>query len=116
MTDFTKLCLFDPFENLKRSINSAKKGASAEDTANGLELVLKAFMGSFEKLGLEEVAGKGAPFDPNIHEALTTMPVADPALDQVVIDVFSTGYRIGSRLIAPAKVIVGAYQEPVGEA
>lgn len=108
--------LFEPVENLKRSLNSAKKGASAEDTANGLELVLKAFMGSFEKLGLEEVAGKGAPFDPNIHEALTTMPVVDPALDQVVIDVFSTGYRIGSRLIAPAKVIVGAYQEPVGEA
>jgi len=108
--------LFEPVENLKRSLNAAKKGASAEDTTNGLELVLKAFMGSFEKLGLEEVAGNGAPFDPNIHEALTTMPVTDPALDQVVIEVFSTGYRIGSRLIAPAKVIVGAYQEPVGEA
>lgn len=108
--------LFEPVENLRRSLNSAKKGASAEDTANGLELVLKAFLTGFEKLGLEEVAGQGAPFDPNIHEALTAMPVTDPALDQVVIEVFSTGYRIGSRLIAPAKVIVGAYQEPVGEA
>lgn len=108
--------LFDPLENLKRSMEAVKKGASNEDTLQGLELVLKAFMGSFEKLGLEEVPGKGAAFDPNVHEALTAMPVTDPALDQVVIEVFSTGYRIGSRLIAPAKVIVGAYQEPVGEA
>lgn len=108
--------LFDPVENLRRSMEAAKKGASAEDTATGLELVLKAFLSSFQKLGLEEVPGKGAAFDPNIHEALTAMPVTDPALDQAVIEVFATGYRIGSRLIAPAKVIVGTYQEPVGEA
>ena len=60
--------------------------------------------------------GKGAAFDPNIHEALTAMPVLDAALDQIVIEVFAAGYRIGSRLIRPAKVIVGTYQEPVGEA
>lgn len=108
--------LFDPVENLRRSLEAARKGASTEDTVKGLELILKAFMTSFQKLGLEEVPGKGAAFDPNVHEALTAMPVTDPALDQVVIDVFSAGYRIGSRLIAPAKVIVGAYQEPVGEA
>ncbi len=108
--------LFEPVENLRRSLDAAKKGASNDDTVQGLELVLKAFMDSFGKLGLEEVPGKGAAFDPNIHEALTTMPVTDAALDQAVIEVFAAGYRIGSRLIRPAKVIVGAYQEPVGEA
>ncbi|MBO87579.1 MAG: nucleotide exchange factor GrpE [Deltaproteobacteria bacterium] len=108
--------LFEPVENLRRSLDAAKKGASNDDTVQGLELVLKAFMDSFGKLGLEEVPGKGAAFDPNIHEALTTIPVTDAALDQAVIEVFAAGYRIGSRLIRPAKVIVGAYQEPVGEA
>jgi molecular chaperone GrpE len=108
--------LFEPVENLRRSLEAAKKGASNDDTIQGLELVLKAFMDSFGKLGLEEVAGKGAAFDPNIHEALTAMPVLDAALDQIVIEVFAAGYRIGSRLIRPAKVIVGTYQEPVGEA
>ncbi|HCH66008.1 MAG TPA: nucleotide exchange factor GrpE, partial [Deltaproteobacteria bacterium] len=104
--------LFEPVENLRRSLDAAKKGASNDDTVQGLELVLKAFMDSFGKLGLEEVPGKGAAFDPNIHEALTTIPVTDAALDQAVIEVFAAGYRIGSRLIRPAKVIVGAYQEP----
>lgn len=108
--------LFDPVENLKRSLDAARKGASPEDTATGLEMVHKAFMGAFEKLGLEEVPGAGAKFDPNLHEALTLVPVTDPALDGVVLEVFSAGYRIGGRLIKAARVVVGQHQEPVGEA
>ena len=108
--------LFDPVENLKRSLDAARKGASPEDTATGLEMVHKAFMGAFEKLGLEEVPGAGARFDPNLHEALTLVPVTDPALDGVVLEVFSAGYRIGGRLIKAARVVVGQHQEPAGEA
>jgi molecular chaperone GrpE len=108
--------LFEPVQNLRRSLDAARKGASTEDTIGGLEIVIHQFMDSFGKLGLEEVPGQGSRFDPNLHEALTTIPVADESLDQVVMEVFSAGYRIGSRLIAPAKVIVGSYTAPVGEA
>lgn len=108
--------LFDPVENLKRSLDAARKGASPEDTATGLEMVHKAFLSAFEKLGLEEVPGAGARFDPSLHEALTLVPVTDPALDGVVLEVFSAGYRIGGRLIKAARVVVGQHQEPVGEA
>lgn len=108
--------LFDPVENLRRSIQAARGGATNEDTVSGLEIVRNQFMDAFTKLGLEEVPGQGARFDPNLHEALTLIPVTDPSLDQVVMEVFSAGFRIGSRLIAPAKVIVGNYQEPAGEA
>jgi molecular chaperone GrpE len=73
-------------------------------------------MGAFKGLGLEELPGKGSKFDPNIHEALTLIPVPDAALDQAVVEVFAAGYRIGSRLIRPAKVIVGTWTPPVGEA
>ena len=108
--------LFEPVENLRRSLDSLRRGASAEDTATGLDLVFKEFMSAFGALGLEEVPGKGARFDPKIHEALTTTPVMDEALDQAVVDVFAAGFRIGSRLIRPAKVIVGAYTAPIAEA
>ncbi len=104
--------LFDPLQNLRRSIDAAQKGATVEDTVEGLEMVVHQFMGAFEKLGLEEVPGKGSTFDPNLHEALTMMPVTDPALDEVVIEVFDAGYRIGKTLIQPARVIVGRYTEP----
>jgi len=110
------VALFDPVQNLKRSVDAASKGASMDDTLKGLHLVQAQFMDAFKKLGLEEVPGEGARFDPNLHEALTTVPVTDPAMDEVVIEVFSAGYRIGSRLIAPARVVVGRLVEGAAEA
>ena len=108
--------LFDPVQNLRRSVEAARKGAAVDDMLRGLEMVLHQFMDGFQKLGLEEVPGKGARFDPNSHEAITTIPVHDPALDNVVMEVFSVGYRIGNRLIEPARVIIGAFQDPEAEA
>jgi len=107
--------LFEPVENLRRSVEVVRKEVG-QDAAQGLELVLQQFLESFQKLGLEEVPGKGSRFDPNLHEALTTMPVADPALDGVVMEVFDRGYRIGSRLLKPSRVVIGRHQEGLGEA
>jgi len=94
-------------ENLRRSLPSLKQGSSVEDTSAGLEMVVQQFMSGFQALGLEEVPGEGAKFDPNLHEALSVIPVPDPALDDVIVSVFSAGYRIGTRLICPARVVVG---------
>ena len=107
--------LFDPVENLRRSREALSTSGIDADNLTGLDMVLGQFMTAFEGLGLEEVPGKGARFDPNLHEALTMMPVMDPALDGVVIEVFSAGYRVGNRLIQPARVIVGNYTAPEPE-
>ena len=107
--------LFEPVENLRRSLEAVSSTAG-EDAVRGLEIVLQQFMDGFKKLGLEEIPGRGAAFDPNLHEALSVLPVTDPALDDRVIEVFSSGYRIGTRLIRPARVVIGHYQEPAGEA
>ena len=107
--------LFEPAENLRRSREALSKAGVVGDNLKGLDMVITQFMSAFEGLGLEEVPGKGARFDPNLHEALTTMPVMDPALDDVVVEVFSVGYRVGNRLIQPARVIVGRYTAPEPE-
>ena len=108
--------LFEPFENLRRSIAAVRSGAPSDEVAKGLEIVETQILDAFRRLGLEEVPGKGARFDPGLHEAIATLPVTDPALDEVVIDVFSAGYRIGSRLIQPARVVIGKLQQVSGEA
>ena len=108
--------LFEPFENLRRSIAAVRSGAPADEVGNGLEIVETQILDAFRRLGLEEVPGKGARFDPGLHEAIATLPVTDPALDDIVIDVFSAGYRIGSRLIQPARVVIGKLQQVSGEA
>lgn len=104
--------LFEPVENLHRSLD-AVKGHAAEQ---GLRMVLAQFMDALKRLGLEEVSGVGAPFDPNLHEAIATQPVPDKAKDNVVVSVFSAGYRIGNRLIRPARVVIGSYTGAAPEA
>ena len=111
--------LFEPLQNLRRAKDGMEKVSIDAAHIQGVEMVIRQIQGAFEKLGMEEVPGKGAKFDPNLHEALTMMPVLDPALHEAVVEVFEAGYRIGSRLIRPARVIVGQYtapEEPVAEA
>jgi len=98
--------LFSPLENLRRSIDAAHKADIDANVMEGLEMVHRSFMEGFEKLGLTEVATKGGAFDPLYHEALSVIPVPTAAQDGLILDVFAQGYRIGSRLIRPAKVIV----------
>ena len=104
--------LFEPVENLHRAIDVVK-GHGAEA---GLRMVHQQFMEALRKLGLEEVPGVGTRFDPSVHEAIATQPVSDPAQENVVQAVFSAGYRIGTRLVRPARVIIGSYQSETPEA
>jgi molecular chaperone GrpE len=100
--------LFEPVENLHRSLEAAK----GHPTEAGLRMVYQQFMTALHKLGLEEVSGVGSAFDPSSHEAIATMPVDTPEQDSVILSVFSTGYRIGKRLIRPSRVVIGSYTPP----
>ena len=97
--------MFDPLDNLKRSMDAIEDG----DAKEGLKMVVSQFMG-FEELGLEVLSPVGMPFDPNLHEALSVVPVAEAEQDGMVIEVFSAGYRVGSRLLKPARVIIGRHE------
>ena len=72
---------------------------------NQSSLVKKKKKRKQEKVELEQ-------FDPNVHEALMIHEVNDPAMKDVVIEVFASGYRIGDTVLRPAKVIVGSYTAP----
>ena len=107
--------MFTPFENLKRSIDACAKGGVDEGLTGGLTMVKDEFWKAFAQLGLEEVPGAGSLFNPNIHEALTTMPVQDPIQNDTVVQVYSTGYRINDTVVRTAQVIVGKYYAPPKE-
>ncbi|MBM4391567.1 MAG: nucleotide exchange factor GrpE [Deltaproteobacteria bacterium] len=105
--------VFEPVENLQRSIAPVKD--AAPEAAEGLHMVYEQFMQALRGLGLVEVGQAGERFDANVHEAIHSMPVADAAQDNIVLNVFSKGYRAGSKLIRPARVIIGVYAAPGGE-
>lgn len=104
--------LFEPLENLRRSIDALERGGVDQELLGGVNATHKGFLEGFKSMGLEEIGAQGERFDPNQHEALTTMPVDQAALDDKVVQVFSAGYRVGTRVIRPARVVVGAYTAP----
>ena len=57
------------------------------------------------RLGLESFGAVDEPFDPMVHEALTTEP-REGVTEPTVVTVYQPGYRIGERVIRPARVAV----------
>ncbi len=106
--------LLDPVQNLKRSI--ASPGEDVEALVGGLKLVEKQFMDALRKLGLEEVPGEGATFDPKFHEALAVMPVEEPEKDGKVLMVHQGGYSVNGKVLQAAQVVIGKHEATAAEA
>jgi len=99
--------LLDVVDNLDRAIDAARESGSTDALLQGVELVRQQFLAKLEGFGVTRIATLDQPFDPTRHEALTTVPVQDPARDHVVVGIVKHGYAIGDEVIRPAQVAVG---------
>lgn len=81
------------------------------DLAEGPMVVIVAKLrASLEKFGLTIVGEKGDVFDPHQHEALVQLPTVGVTVNTVA-DVIAPGYKLGERLLRPAKVAVAVPSE-----
>ena len=88
-------------DNLERAL--AVDG-SVEDLKKGIEMTIKGFQTSLEKLGVEEISVEEG-FDPNMHQAV--MHIQDENYDKnVVAEVFLKGYKKGDKVIRYSMVKV----------
>jgi molecular chaperone GrpE len=72
-----------------------------------VELTHRAARKLLRKEGVVPIEAKNEPFDPNWHEAVATVPRNGHQVDSgTVVDVLEQGYRLGERLLRPAKVVV----------
>lgn len=73
--------------------------------AKGLELTLKSFYETMEKMGVKEIEALGAKFDPNVHNAV--MHVDDDSFgENEVVEVFMKGYARGDKVLRYSMVKV----------
>ena len=93
----------------------ASAGEAVSAMAEGMNLSLKLLMEAMQRQGIEVVDPIGAPFDPNLHEAMSMIenPAAEPGS---VVEVFQKGYTVNGRLVRAARVIVAKEPAPQGEA
>jgi molecular chaperone GrpE len=78
---------------------------SGDDLRKGVELINRQLHDALIKLGVEAVPAEGAPFDPNVHEALGLVETNDIP-DNHVVEELQRGYRLKGRLLRPAMVRV----------
>ena len=71
-----------------------------------MQPIASALQGSLAKLGLATVSEVEVAFDPNIHEAVMSLPAADGDEGQRVAEVLRTGYAWNGRVVRAAMVKV----------
>ena len=102
-------------DNLQRALDAAQTGGLTPALLDGLRGTLAGFESALGAAGVEPVPSVGAPFDPELHEAVDTAEVG-PERDGEVTAEYSRGYRIGGQLLRPARVQVGRARADAQEA
>jgi molecular chaperone GrpE len=107
--------MLEVVDNLDRAIEAARTSEGAgEGLLKGVEMVRQLLLARLAAYGVRPIAAQGQPFDPRLHEAVTTAPVADADQEDRVVSVVRTGYTIGDDVLRPAGVVVGRpRQEPL---
>ncbi|HWP36848.1 MAG TPA: nucleotide exchange factor GrpE [Gemmatimonadales bacterium] len=104
--------ILDVLDDLARVAHLDPERTSGADVLAGVELVERKLLKGLETAGLERVGEAGVPFDPNLHEAVTTVPAPVADQDHTVAQVFQAGYRFAGALLRPARVSVYVWQQP----
>ena len=75
------------------------------ELVGGFEKVAQSLESIVTKLGLVAFGNEGEPFDPNVHEAVSLIQSAG-VTEPTCIQILQPGYKVGDRIVRPARVIV----------
>lgn len=97
--------LLPVFDNLERAIQSASRAQEVKAVAEGLQMILRQFLDTLSRNGIQKVATVGSQFDPQVHEAIQQVETDEHPAGTVVAEV-QPGYTQGDRLVRAAMVVV----------
>ncbi|HEY9231465.1 MAG TPA: nucleotide exchange factor GrpE [Blastocatellia bacterium] len=103
--------LLPVIDNFERALASLEhSGNDAKSLQEGIELIHRQLNDALAKFGLEPVEAVGQTFDPNVHEAVSAEPSTEHEENTVIAE-FQRGYKLGEKLLRPAKVKVASTPE-----
>jgi molecular chaperone GrpE len=97
--------LLPVFDNLERASQHAVGSADVQSMNEGIQIVMRQFTETLNKLNVERVQSVGQAFDPAVHEAVQQVESTELPAGAVAQELLA-GYRLGDRLIRPAMVVV----------
>jgi molecular chaperone GrpE len=102
--------LLPVMDDLNRAINAVSDDTPREAILEGIRSIATSFQSALTNAGVEPIESVGEPFNPELHEAVDT-EITGGEMDGRVIEEYSRGFRMGDRLLRPARVKVGRAPE-----
>ena len=91
-------------DDLQRAVASVPSENAEEPWVQGVRNIERKLAGLVERAGVTPFDAVGQPFDPSLHEAVATEP---GSTQNIVVEVYQPGYKLGQNLLRPAMVKVG---------
>jgi molecular chaperone GrpE len=107
--------LLPVMDDLNRAMKAVSEDTPRDAILEGIRSIATSFQSALTNAGVEPIESVGEPFNPELHEAVDT-EVTGGDMDGKVIGEYSRGFRMGDRLLRPARVKVGRAPEQAREA
>lgn len=101
------ISLLDTLDDCDRAERQLQTTDNIEQIKEGVQLVFSKLRSVLQSKGLRSMQSINTDFDVEKHEAITEIPVQDPAMKGKVIDEVQKGYYLNDKIIRFAKVVVG---------
>jgi len=101
------LPFLEVLDNLRRAMDAAYGTGTAGHLLEGLRMTADLFRSKLQSMGVEPIDALHRPFDPNLEQAIGTVPVRDGEDDGIVVEEVRAGYCMNGQLLRPAQVRVG---------
>lgn len=98
------LPVLDDFDRAKKSADDKN---SEEQFSEGVALVYNKLYSTLQNKGLAKMISDNEVFDPELHEAISEIPVPKDEMKGKIIDTIEQGYYLNDKIIRHAKVVVG---------
>ena len=94
-------------DNFDRTLQAIDKTDNLSAIKEGIEGVSRNMQRTLEKIGVVPIEAIGQPFNSEIHEAITSIPVEDEEQKDKVVDEIEKGYKLKDKVVRFSKVIIG---------
>jgi len=103
------LPLLPVLDSLERALAT---GSTDRDFYDGVAATHRLFLAALREAGAEPIESVGQPFDPNLHEAVASVPADGEVAPGTVVREVRRGWWLGDELLRPAQVVVATAEEP----
>lgn len=98
--------LLPALDNLDRALQIETTDEHGNSMKKGIEMVREGLLHALEQAGVKEIEALGQPFDPNLHQAVQTLPLEEGQEPDEIVQELQKGYILHDRILRPAMVVV----------